>query len=68
MTKIWQKSKSKSNPVIEKYNTGDDYLIDVEIFPFDIRASSAHAEELVFTHKKSRIILIRSYTRKKLCH
>src|SRR5574343_622828 len=46
MTKIWQKSKSKSNPVIEKYNTGDDYLMDMEIFPFDIIASSVHAEML----------------------
>jgi argininosuccinate lyase len=46
MTKIWQKSKSKSNPIIEKYNTGDDYRMDMEIFPFDILASSAHAEML----------------------
>ncbi len=46
MTKIWQKSKSKSNPVIEKYNTGDDYIMDMAIFPFDIRASSAHVEML----------------------
>ncbi len=46
MTKIWQKSKSESNPVIERYNTGDDYLIDMEIFPFDILASIAHAEML----------------------
>lgn len=46
MTKIWQKSKSKSNSVIEKYNTGDDYVMDMEIFPFDILASSAHAEML----------------------
>lgn len=46
MTKIWQKSESKSNPIIEKYNTGDDYLMDMEIFPFDILASSAHAEML----------------------
>ncbi len=46
MNKIWQKSKSKSNPVIERYNTGDDYLMDMLIFPFDILASSAHAEML----------------------
>ncbi len=46
MTKIWQKSKLKSNPVIEKYNTGDDYIMDMVIFPFDIRASSAHAQML----------------------
>ena len=46
MTKIWQKSKAKSNSIIESYNTGDDYLMDLEIFPFDIQASSAHAEML----------------------
>ncbi len=46
MTKIWQKSKSKSNSVIERYNTGDDYMMDMEIFPFDILASSAHTEML----------------------
>jgi len=46
MTKIWQKSKSKSNTIIEKYNTGDDFLMDMEIFPFDILASIAHAEML----------------------
>lgn len=46
MTKIWQKSKLKNNPIIEKYNTGDDYLMDMEIFPFDILASSAHVEML----------------------
>lgn len=46
MTKIWQKTELKSNPIIEKYNTGDDYIMDMEIFPFDILASSAHAEML----------------------
>jgi len=46
MTKIWQKSKSKSNTIIEKYNTGDDFLMDMEIFTFDILASIAHAEML----------------------
>ncbi len=46
MNKIWQKTELKSNPIIEKYNTGDDYLMDMEIFPFDILASSAHAEML----------------------
>lgn len=46
MTKIWQKSKLKSNPIIEKYNTGDDYLMDMSIFPFDVLASTVHAEML----------------------
>jgi argininosuccinate lyase len=46
MTKIWQKTKLKGNKVVEKYNTGDDYLVDMEIFPFDVLASTAHAEML----------------------
>ncbi len=46
MTKIWQKTKTKSNEIVERYNTGDDYKIDMEIFPFDIAASIAHAEML----------------------
>ena len=44
MTKIWQKSKSKSNSIIESYNTGDDYLWDLEIFSFDVQASIAYTE------------------------
>ncbi len=46
MSKIWQKTKNSSNKIIEKYNTGDDYIFDIEIFPFDIQASTAHAKML----------------------
>lgn len=46
MSKIWQKSDTQSNPIIEKYNTGDDYILDMELFPYDIQASIAHAEML----------------------
>jgi argininosuccinate lyase len=46
MSKIWKKDESKSNPIIEKYNTGDDYKMDMEILPFDIQASIAHAKML----------------------
>lgn len=44
MSKIWQKNnKIKLNPIIEKYNTGDDYIFDMDILPYDIQASKAHA-------------------------
>lgn len=46
MTKIWKKTQVKSNTIVEKYTTGDDYKIDMEIFPFDVVASIAHAEML----------------------
>lgn len=46
MTKIWQKKESTVNTIIEKYNTGDDYILDMKLFPYDIRASTAHAEML----------------------
>ena len=46
MSKMWQKSNIQSNPVIERYNTGDDYVLDMEIFPYDIHASIAHSEML----------------------
>lgn len=46
MSKIWQKTKSSSNKIIEKYNTGDDYIFDMEILPFDVQASIAHAKML----------------------
>jgi argininosuccinate lyase len=46
MSKIWQKSNTQNNPIIEKYNTGDDYILDMELFPYDIQASVAHAEML----------------------
>lgn len=46
MSKIWQKTTTKSNPVVEKYNTGDDYIMDMEIFPFDVKASIAHVRML----------------------
>jgi argininosuccinate lyase len=46
MTKIWKKTQVKSNTIVEKYTTGDDYKIDMEIFPFDVVVSIAHAEML----------------------
>ncbi len=58
MKKIWQKWNQKSNPIIEKYNTGDDYLFDMVIMPFDIKASKAHAKMLgsIWVLSKSEVL------------
>src|SRR3989338_3587852 len=46
MTKLWKKSGTKTNPDIEKYTAGTDYLFDRVLMPFDIAASRAHAKGL----------------------
>ena len=46
MTKLWKKSDTKIAPAVEKYTAGTDYIFDVEILPFDIQASRAHAKGL----------------------
>ncbi len=46
MSKLWKKTDSKSDPLIEKFTAGTDYHFDMLLMPFDILASSAHAREL----------------------
>lgn len=46
MAKLWKKGDSKLNAVIENYTAGTDYIFDVELLPFDIQASRAHAKML----------------------
>ncbi len=46
MTKLWQKSSVTLHPVIEAYTVGDDPVLDMHLFPFDIAASMAHAKGL----------------------
>ncbi len=50
MSKIWQKSTTKTNTELskatEKFTVGNDYLLDKEIIKYDIRASQAHAKGL----------------------
>lgn len=50
--KLWQKNKIKTNPLVEKYTVGDDYIFDNKLTLYDIKASQAHAEGL----KKIKII------------
>ena len=46
MVKLWQKSDTALNPVVERYTVGTDYLFDMELLPFDIAASKVHARGL----------------------
>ena len=46
MAKLWKKSDGKTNSAVEKYTAGTDYLFDMELMPFDIAASRAHAKGL----------------------
>lgn len=47
MKKIWQKDKTLNTPeIIEKYMAGNDYILDMEILPYDIWASKAHVKML----------------------
>ena len=61
MTKLWNKTGTKTHPVIEKYTAGSDYVFDKELLPFDITASKAHAKGLqkvgIITAKELKVLL-----------
>ncbi len=46
MTKIWQKDTSSVNKLVEQYTVWVDYLLDMELIPYDIIWSKAHAQML----------------------
>jgi len=46
MTKLWKKSDTALHSAVEKYTAGTDHILDVEILPFDIQGSRAHAKGL----------------------
>jgi argininosuccinate lyase len=47
MKKIWQKSEHDTvNKIVQKYTTGNDYLLDMQLLPYDIKASLAHGKML----------------------
>lgn len=45
-SKLWQTNNMKLNPLIEAYTVADDYIIDQQLIPYDIKGSIAHAEML----------------------
>ncbi len=44
--KLWQKSSTKLDPVVERYTIGDDYKSDTVFMPYDIAASRVHVKGL----------------------
>ena len=46
MKKLWDKSGTKTDPAVEKYTAGTDFVFDMQLMPFDIEASSVHAKGL----------------------
>lgn len=46
MSKIWEKGHGKINKEIEDYTVGNDPLLDMELLPYDLKASKAHAKML----------------------
>ncbi len=47
MKKIWDKKGGiKTNQTVEDYTVGVDYLLDLELLPYDIQGSMAHAKML----------------------
>jgi argininosuccinate lyase len=46
MAKLWKKSGGKLNSVIEQYTVGEDYMLDLALMPYDIKATKAHVKGL----------------------
>ncbi|MFH1260541.1 MAG: argininosuccinate lyase [Candidatus Micrarchaeota archaeon] len=46
MTKIWEKENTKVKKEVEAYTVGEDYILDMQLLPYDIKASKAHAKML----------------------
>jgi len=51
MKKLWErkgakKTNSKTNQAVEDYTVGVDYLLDLELLPYDVRGTMAHAKML----------------------
>ncbi len=47
MKKIWQKTEwSEINKIIEEYTVWNDYILDMELIPYDILGSQAHVKML----------------------
>ncbi|MBI5230133.1 MAG: argininosuccinate lyase, partial [Candidatus Magasanikbacteria bacterium] len=46
MSTLWQEEGKKLNPLVERFTVGDDYIYDTDLMPFDVDASTAHAQML----------------------
>jgi len=62
MKKLWEKKGGiKTNQTIENYTVGVDYLLDLELLPYDIAGTMAHAKMLkkikILTSKELGVLL-----------
>lgn len=66
MKKLWDKKggkemNSKTKQAVENYTVGVDYLLDLELLPYDIRGTMAHAKMLhkikILTAKELSVLL-----------
>jgi argininosuccinate lyase len=46
MAKLWKKSGGKLHSIVEKYTVGEDYILDMALMPYDIKATKAHVKGL----------------------
>jgi len=62
MKKLWdRKTGTKTNQTVENYTVGVDYLLDLELLPYDIKGTMAHAKmlhKIKILDKKELSILI----------
>ena len=67
MKKIWDKkgakdTNSKTSQIIENYTVGVDYLLDLELLPYDLKGTMAHARMLhkikILSSKELDVLII----------
>src|SRR3989339_2206450 len=63
MKKLWdKKGKNKTNQIVEDYTVGVDYLLDLELLPYDIQGTMAHAKMLhkikILNKKELSVLLL----------
>ena len=44
--KLWNTNKDSANQAVDKFLSGEDILLDRQLFQYDIQSSIAHVEEL----------------------
>ncbi len=46
MSKLWKKTAGKLHPLVEKYTVGNDPILDLTLFPYDLQGTTAHVKGL----------------------
>lgn len=60
MKKMWE-TKVSLNKLVEEYTVGNDYILDIQLIPFDIIMTQAHAKMLhkinIFSDEELSMVL-----------